>query len=84
MLWLLNYGVFSQCIGLMLIASSLRMVSTTQAGLALLLQPTLSFVWDVLFFARPMTAVELSGAAIALVAIYMGSRGTSKQPQPAA
>ncbi len=81
--WLIAYGIFSQGIGVILIASSLRQVSTTEAGLALLLQPTLSFVWDVLFFARPMTATELSGAAIALVAIYMGSRPASKQAQGA-
>ena len=57
--------------------------STTEAGLALLLQPTLSFVWDVLFFARPMSAMELLGAAIALAAIYLGSRPASKQSQGA-
>lgn len=78
---LVSYGIFSQCVGLLLIASSLRMVTTTQAGIALLVQPALSFVWDVLFFDRPMSVVELSGAVIALLAIYMGSRGASKQAQ---
>jgi drug/metabolite transporter (DMT)-like permease len=77
--WLFNYGIFSQCLGLLLIASSLRTVTTTQAGLALLLQPTLSFTWDVLFFDRPMTAIELSGAVLTLFAIYLGSRSSSKQ-----
>jgi drug/metabolite transporter (DMT)-like permease len=77
--WLFNYGIFSQCLGLLLIASSLRTVTTTQAGLALLLQPTLSFSWDVLFFDRPMTAIELSGAVLTLFAIYLGSRSSSKQ-----
>ena len=72
--WLLAYGLVSHCLGLLFIASSLPKVSTTEAGLALLLQPTLSFVWDVLFFGRPMTLTELIGAAIALLAIYMGSR----------
>ncbi len=72
--WLLAYGLLSHCLGLLLIASSLPKVSTTEAGLALLLQPTLSFVWDVVFFARPMAAMELAGAAIALGAIYLGSR----------
>jgi drug/metabolite transporter (DMT)-like permease len=72
--WLLAYGLLSHCLGLLFIASSLPKVSTTEAGLALLLQPTLSFVWDVLFFARPMTPTELAGAAIALIAIYLGSR----------
>ncbi len=82
-MWLVCYGVLSHCIGWMFIASSLPHVSTTEAGIALLLQPTLSFVWDVLFFARPMSATELAGAAIALVAIYLGSRPTSKQAQGA-
>jgi drug/metabolite transporter (DMT)-like permease len=77
--WLVAYGVLSHCLGYILIVSSLPQVSTTEAGLALLLQPTLSFVWDVIFFARPMTATELAGAAIALVAIYLGSRQGSKQ-----
>ncbi len=82
-LWMVNYGVFSQCLGLLLIASSLRQVTTTQAGIALLLQPTLSFVWDVLFFDRPMTTIEILGALLTLGAIYLGARGRSKQPKPA-
>lgn len=77
--WLLGYGLLSHSVGLMIIASSLPKVSTTEAGLALLLQPTLSFVWDVVFFARPMTLTELVGAAIALLAIYLGARRDSKQ-----
>jgi drug/metabolite transporter (DMT)-like permease len=77
--WLLAYGLVSHCLGLLFIASSLPKVSTTEAGIALLLQPTLSFAWDVLFFARPLAATELAGAAIALLAIYMGSRQPSKQ-----
>ena len=54
-------------------------VTAVEMGLALLLQPTLSFAWDVLFFDRPMTAIELTGAGIALVAIYLGSRPASQQ-----
>jgi drug/metabolite transporter (DMT)-like permease len=77
--WLIAYGVFSHCLGWLFIASSLSEVSTVEAGLALLLQPTLSFVWDVLFFSRPMTSIELLGAGITLTAIYLGSRPASKQ-----
>ena len=78
--WLVAYGVLSHCLGWLFIASSLSEVSTVEAGLALLLQPTLSFVWEVLFFSRSMTGVELVGAGIALVAIYLGSaRNASKQ-----
>ena len=71
--WLISYGILSHCIGWLLIAASLPRVSATEAGLALLLQPTLSFAWDVLLFARPVTALELAGAAIVLVALYLGS-----------
>lgn len=77
--WLCAYGLLSHCLGLLFIASSLPKVSTTEAGLALLLQPTLSFGWDVLFFARPMTIIELAGATVALFAIFLGSRQTSEQ-----
>ena len=79
--WLVCYGILSHCIGWLFIASSLPHVSTTEAGLALLLQPTLSFVWDVLFFARPMSTTELAGAAIALIAIFLGARPASQQTQ---
>jgi drug/metabolite transporter (DMT)-like permease len=68
---------------MVLIASSLPQVSTTEAGLALLLQPSLSFVWDVLFFARAVSTTELAGAVITLIAIYLGARPTSDQAQRA-
>ncbi len=79
--WLACYGVLSHGLGMLFIASSLPHVSTTQAGVALLLQPTLSFAWDVLFFARPMTMTQLLGAATALLAIYLGSRSPSQEAQ---
>jgi len=79
--WLACYGILSHGLGMLFIASSLPHVTTTQAGLALLVQPTLSFAWDVLFFGRPLSPVELLGAAIALFAIYLGSRSRSEQAQ---
>lgn len=79
--WLVAYGVLSHCIGWLFIASSLSEVSTVEAGLALLLQPTLSFVWDVLIFDRQMATAEFVGAGIALSAIYLGFRSPSKQVQ---
>ena len=81
--WLLAYGLLSHCLGMVLIASSLPQVSTTEAGLALLLQPSLSFIWDVLFFARAVSTTELAGAVIAFIAIYLGARPTSDQAQRA-
>jgi len=81
--WLVGYGVLSHCLGWLFIASSLSEVTAVEAGIALLLQPTLSFVWDVLIFGREMTVIELAGASLALIAIYLGSRPTSKQIQSA-
>jgi len=78
--WLLAYGVLSHAVGMMFIASSLARVTTTETGIALLLQPSLSFLWDILFFARPVTPVEMAGAVITLAAIFMGSARRSKQP----
>ena len=77
--WLLCYGVLSHSMGGLFLASSLPHVSTTEAGLALLLQPTLSFLWDIVFFGRPMLPLEIVGAALALIAIYLGSRRASLQ-----
>ena len=63
----------------MFIASSLAKVTTTEVGIALLLQPSLSYVWDVLFFGRTVTAVEISGAVITLCAIFLGATRPSKK-----
>ena len=81
--WLLAYGLLCHAIGLMFIASSLARVTTTEVGIALLLQPSLSFIWDILFFGRPVTTVEAAGAIITLVAIFLGSGRRLKQPQRA-
>ena len=81
--WLVCYGVLSHGVGMLFITSSLPHITPTQAGLALLLQPTLSFAWDVLLFDRSMKLIELGGAAIALFAIYLGSRTRSEQVQGA-
>jgi len=72
--WLLAYGILSHCLGWLFIAASLEKVTATEAGLALLLQPALSFLWDIVFFGRVLTGAEAAGAAITLLAIYLGSR----------
>jgi drug/metabolite transporter (DMT)-like permease len=71
---LVAYGVTGQVLGGVLISSSLAYVPAARAGLILLLQPGLSYLWDVWIFHHPMTPVQVAGAAIALVAIYLGSR----------
>jgi len=71
---LVGYAVVAQVLGWLLITSSLKDVPASMVGLLLLLQPTLAFVWDVLIFGRDFGVTEVSGAALALFAIYLGSR----------
>lgn len=71
---LLSLGFLSQCFGWLLIAVSLPKTTTSSAGLILLLQPSLAFVWDVLFFARPTTLLNWGGVFLTLAAIYLGLR----------
>ena len=80
--WLLAYGLLCHAVGLMFIASSLTRVPATEVGIALLLQPTLSLLWDFLFFGRSLTIVETSGALLTLGAIFLGST-RSEQAQRA-
>ena len=72
--WLTAYGLGSQVIAWVLITGSLTQVPASRVGLLLLAQPVLSFVWDVLFFSRHFTPIEVTGAMIAIAAIYLGSR----------
>jgi drug/metabolite transporter (DMT)-like permease len=59
--------------GWYLITRGIQMVKTSLVGLILLLQPTLSYVWDILFFNKPTNPIELTGVGLALLAIYLGS-----------
>jgi drug/metabolite transporter (DMT)-like permease len=69
---LLAYGVVCQALGWIIISRALVKVEASRAGLILLLQPTLAFVWDILFFSRPTNVTHITGAILALVAIYLG------------
>ena len=77
---LLAYAVLAQVLAWVLISSGLPHLEASRAGLVLLLQPTLAFVWDLLLFHRPTTTVELGGAVVALGAIYLGLTGRREAP----
>ena len=78
---LIALGLFSQTVGWLLIAGALPKIEASLAGLMLLLQPSLSFVWDVLFFNRPTSQLNWVGVFLTLFAIYMGLTGKT-QPSP--
>jgi drug/metabolite transporter (DMT)-like permease len=75
---LVSYGVLCQALGWIFISRTLHQVDASRASLILLLQPALTFVWDVLFFARPTTPLEAGGAMLAIASIYMGSMRFSR------
>jgi drug/metabolite transporter (DMT)-like permease len=75
---LIGLGLMGQVLGWVSISKGLPNVNASVAGLALLLQPALAFMWDILFFDRPTTALEYIGAAIVLGAIYLGSTKRKK------
>ncbi|XPV75619.1 MAG: DMT family transporter [Desulfovibrio sp.] len=77
LLSLLSLGLVCQLGGWVLISRGLTQVKPAVAGLILLLQPTLSFTWDVLLFHRPFGIMEAVGGALALTGVYLGSQSGS-------
>ncbi len=69
---LLTYGIGCQSIGWLLLSKGLPLLPASRAGLLMLTQPALSFVWDVLLFDRPTSFLGYCGAAGALLAISLG------------
>ena len=70
---LIAYGILCQVIGWILISRGLPRIPSSLAGLLILVQPALAFIWDILIFNRPVTPSILLGALIALLAIYLGT-----------
>lgn len=71
-------GLMSQTVGWLLITHSLPRIPAAIAGLILLLQPSLAFVWDVIFFDRATSTLAWAGVALALSAIYLGATSYRK------
>jgi drug/metabolite transporter (DMT)-like permease len=76
LLSLISLGLFSQTIGWALIANAMPKIRASFTGLILLLQPSLAFVWDVLFFRRPTDLLNWAGVIVTLTAIYLGLTGS--------
>jgi len=70
---LLGLGFFGQVLGWVLIASAMPQLPASLVGLLLLLQPTLSFVLDVILFSRPTSSLDWFGLALSLIGIFIGS-----------
>ncbi len=79
---LLGLGLFGQVLGWVLIARAMPQLPASLVGLLLLLQPALSFVLDVILFARPTSGLDWIGLALSLVGIFVGSVRARPAPAP--
>lgn len=71
---LVGLGGLCQALAWAMISYFLPRVPASRAGLILLLQPSLSFAWDVLLFDRQTGVMGWVGVCVVLAAIYMGMR----------
>ena len=53
-----------------------------RGSLILLIQTALALVWDLFFFGRPFSVMEIAGALLTLSAIYLGAAGRSAPVEP--
>ena len=65
-------GIGCQAVGWVLLSSGLPRMPASRAGLIMLTQPALSFVWDILFYDRPTGPIGYLGAAVTITAVGMG------------
>lgn len=82
---LIGLAVIGQVLGWILLLRAMPDLPASMIGLLLLLQPALSFVFDVILFDRVTLALDWVGVAISLVGIFIGSYrpAQSAPPNPA-
>jgi len=76
---LIALGVICQVFGWLAITRGMPGLPASLLGLLLLLQPTLSVIWDVWFFSLRLAPAQIAGAALALAGIYLGMRASRQQ-----
>lgn len=78
---LIIYGVLVQFVGWLLVNRSIGSISLGLAGLILLLEPVITYFIDVAFLNKASSALQISGALLTILAVYIGS---IKPPEKAA
>lgn len=79
LLALIALGVICQVLGWLAITRGMPGLPASLVGLLLLLQPTLSMIWDAAFFGLRLEVLQLFGALLALAGIYLGMRASAQQ-----
>lgn len=77
---LVALGVVCQVLGWLAITRGMPGLPASLVGLLLLLQPTLSMVWDMLLFGLRLGLPQILGALLALAGIYLGMRASARRP----
>lgn len=78
--YLVTYGILCQAAGWVLLSTGLPRLPASLAGLVMVVQPALAFVWDILLFDRPTDGWGMAGAGLSLFAIWLGLSGASGAP----
>jgi drug/metabolite transporter (DMT)-like permease len=79
LLALLALGLCCQVLGWLLITRGMPSLAAAVVGLLLLLQPSLSILWDMLIFGLRLEPIEFVGCALALLGIYLGFRAANRR-----
>jgi drug/metabolite transporter (DMT)-like permease len=79
LLALIALGVCCQVLGWLAITRGMPGLPASLVGLLLLLQPTLSMLWDVLLFGLALSLWQWAGALLALAGIYLGMRASRRR-----
>ncbi|NWB30517.1 DMT family transporter [Pseudomonas gingeri] len=78
---LIVYGVLVQFVGWLMVNRSIGAISLGLAGLILLLEPVITYFIDVVFLHKATSLMQMTGAAVTVVAVYIGSiRPPEKAP----
>lgn len=70
---LLGLGFCGQVLGWVLLTRAMPQLPASTIGLVLLLQPALSFLFDVIGFGRPTHSSDWIGVGLSLVGIFIGT-----------
>lgn len=73
LLMLVIYGVMVQFVGWLMVNRSIGFISLGLAGLILLLEPVITYFVDVVFLHKASSAMQIGGALLTVVAVYIGS-----------
>ena len=71
LIWMICYGLFSHVLGWFFILNGLEKFSAVTAGIILLTQPILSYVWDFIIFKKVILPIEYFGIVSVLLAMII-------------